>query len=135
MPAKRLPRLVLGIEWFDEWIDTLVTAIEASLNITATPPLAAFTNEHGINLALLGNSNFVIAKSGSSGIPAMSGSTPGFDTVTLWDITWGTSAPTIATQTTTEKAVNLGSNAVGNNVMLVCVRVKKWLVVVTEFCP
>lgn len=130
---KKMPRLSLGDEMIDGWIDGLVSTVERNSNVTATGGIQARVGPNGIALSLVGDGLIKIAKSGGSGIPAMSGTTAGSGTVTLYDLA-GATGTTVATQAVTVTALNLASTAVGNNKMIGLVKYDKFWVVFCEWC-
>lgn len=129
MPVTKLRRLVTGRTDIDQWIDETCSAIERSLNLRVAAPLVANLRPDGQYLSFAGV-YLALAKSGGSGIPALSGSTPGKADVTL-QLFDGSS---VSTDTRTEKAYNLSTTAVGNNKLLVLAKVGKWWIVIWEDC-
>lgn len=131
MPKPSLDRLITGVDLVDSWIDKTLGAIEAALNVTASNGIKSTVSPNGIHLSLAAPPGWQWAKSSASGIPAMSGSTPGKATdVTLYDFN-GTS---LATQTVQETAYNLGSTAVGASKWLLLARIGKYWFVIWEDC-
>jgi hypothetical protein len=127
-PTK-LDRIETGVAWFDSWIDRIVSAIERALSVDVSPPLQIRRGPDGTQIAW-SMPVFAHAKSGGSGIAAMSGTTPGVADVTLWDF----DGTTLTSQTVTVKAYNKSATAVGNNKHLILVMVDKWWFVDWEDC-
>jgi hypothetical protein len=130
MKPTRLDRIATGVAWFDAWIDRTVSAIERALSIDVSPPLQMRQGPDGTQLAW-SLPIFAHAKSGGSGIAAMSGTTPGVADVTLWDF----NGTTLSTQAVTVKAYNKSATAVGANTHLTLVMIDKWWFVDWEDCP
>lgn len=128
---KKMPRLVLGDEMIDGWIDGLVSTVERNSNVTATGGIQARVGPNGIALSLVGGGTLALAKSKTGGVPAMSGTTPGKADVTLWDY----DGDVIATQAVDVEAVNMGSDAVDENKLLILGRMEKYWLVLWEVCP
>lgn len=131
-PPPKLPRIETGVAWFDEWIETIVSAIERALTINATPPIEAKSGPDGTHLRFTGLV-FAHAKSGGSGIPAMSGSTPGSDDVTLYH---QDETDDLVTQNVTVKAYNMSGVDVGADKNLILAMIdNRWFVIVEGCTP
>lgn len=129
MPVTKLRRLVTGRTDIDQWIDETLSAIERSSNVRAAAPMVANLRPDGMFLSFAGV-YLALAKSGGSGIPAMSGSMPGKADVTLQLF----DGSTLSSDTRTEKAYNLSQTAVGNNKYLILAKILKWWFVIFEDC-
>lgn len=129
--SKKLPRLKTKNAAIDGWVDSIVSAVERNSNVTASGGIQARVGPMGIHLAYAAK-HWQWAKSSASGIPAMSGSTPGkADDIVLYDF----NGTTLASQTITETAYNLGSTAVGASKWLLLAKIDKYWFVLWEDCP
>lgn len=126
----KIDRLETGIKDLDSYVNYLCTAIELATNVTVSPPLQMRRTPGGLQLAW-SMKTWQWAKSSSSGIPAMSGSTPGSATdVVLYDF----NGTTLSTQAVTDKVYNMGATAVGASKWLLITKVEKYWFVVWEQC-
>jgi hypothetical protein len=133
MPApSRIPRLVIGVEWFDKWVDTVVASIERALNVTSSDGISVRRGPSGTHIALNVLPTLILAKA-HLGIPAMSGTTPGHALVTLYDFQFG--GPSVVTQGITDTAWNYSSAAVDIGKKIKVARIGKFLWVIWEDCP
>lgn len=130
MTPNRLTRIESGIAWFDAWVDEVLSAIERALNINATPPLQAKSGPDGTHLRFTGTI-FAHAKSGGSGIPAMSGDAPGSADVTLYTLD---ETGTLATQNVTVKAYNKSGTDVQPDTHLILILIENHWFVDWEDC-
>lgn len=115
------------------WLEKKVAALERALDSAATTAGRVAQGLSLVQLAEAGGGGGVIAasfaKSGGSGIPALTGTTPGSATVTLYDFD-GTSL----TAGDTATAFNPSTTAVGANRWLIVLKVQTQWVVIVEDC-
>lgn len=129
MPRFTVPRLAIGNDVIDGWIEALCAAVERANNPTASPPVTLQAMPEGLHFGGT-RGLFAHAKSGAGGVPAMSGTTPGHADVTLYS----DDGSALVSQTVTEKAWNKSAAAVGANKHLILVRIEPRWWVLWEDC-
>lgn len=127
---ETLPRLVTEIKIVDRWVDDTVGQIEAARNVTVSPPLQAMRTQNGLHLSCAIPAVTRLAKTGGSGIPAISGSTLGSADATLYNLNNGV----LASETITDKVYNMSSRTIGANKMILCAQVGNCWVAFWEDC-
>lgn len=130
MAMFRVPRITLDVSpIFTKWAASIAESLESLMNLSVAPPLELSRNKNGYALRLVGGAGITIALSGSGGVAARSGTTPGSGTVTLYSFN-GTTISSGSTVT----AYNMGASSVAGNTYLMLMAIGGYWFVVWEDC-